>query len=114
MSRGLRKHCFRVCNWNKHGREEKALKHHKFARASRKIKLMKHAGKSNKDLEKELEILKMYSSDFCLKHQRSSPRPTVCLSFIANQFNELIAIELKMIKGKWVLHIVLSSTCCQE
>ena len=87
--------------------KKKALKlHRRFAHASssRIIKLMRNAGKSNKELEKELEILQK-SCDFCLKHQRASPRPTVCLP-LANQFNELIAMDLKLIKGKWVLHCI--------
>ncbi|KAL5262651.1 hypothetical protein ACHWQZ_G008148 [Mnemiopsis leidyi] len=87
--------------------KKKALKlHRRFAHAKSKriIKLLENAGKKDKNLEKELEKLDQ-SCEFCLKHQRASPRPTVSLP-LATKFNELIAMDLKQIKGKWVLHCI--------
>ena len=87
--------------------KKKAMKlHRRFAHASsnRIIELLRNAGKSDKELEQELENLQN-SCDFCLKHHRSSPRPTVCLP-LASEFNELIAMDLKQIDGQWVLHCI--------
>lgn len=84
-----------------------ALKlHRRFAHANsaRIIKLLKNAGKHDKSLEKELIGLDN-TCDFCFKHKRASPRPSVSLP-LANEFNELVAIDLKQIDGKWVLHCV--------
>lgn len=85
--------------------KNKALKLHKrFAHASsqRIITLLRYAGQSNTDLEHELEQIDK-SCDFCLKHSRAAPRPVVSLP-LANEFNELIAMDLKQIQGTWVLH----------
>ena len=87
--------------------KNKALKlHRRFAHANSKriIGLLRNAGKSDAELELELEKLQK-SCDFCLKHQRASPRPNVCLP-LASEFNELIAMDLKKIKGEWVLHCI--------
>ena len=88
-------------------KKKKALKlHRRFAQASFKriIELLRNAGKGNEELEKELETIQN-SCEFCLKHQRASPRPSVCLP-LANEFNELVAMNLKKINGVWVLHCI--------
>ena len=87
--------------------KKKALKlHRRFAHASSKriIGLLRKAGKSDKELEEELEKLQR-SCDFCLKHQRASPIPSVCLP-LASEFNELVSMDLKLINGVWILHCI--------
>ena len=87
--------------------KKKALKLHKrFAHAGsgRVIKLLKNADMSNKEVERELIVLDT-SCDYCLKHKRAHPRPTVALP-LAYQFNELVTMDLKKINGTWILH------CC--
>ena len=88
-------------------KNKKALKlHRRFAHASFKriIELLRNAGKRDEELEKELETIQN-SCEFCLKHQRASPRPSVCLP-LANEFNELVAMDLKKINGARVLHCI--------
>ena len=87
--------------------KKKALKLHKrFAHAGsgRVIKLLKNADMSHKEVERELIALDT-SCDYCLKHKRAHPRPTVALP-LAYQFNELVTMDLKKINGTWILH------CC--
>jgi len=87
--------------------EKKALKlHRRFAHASsaRIIKLLKNADMADKDVFKELEALDT-KCDFCLRHKRAAPRPTVSLP-LAYEFNELVTMDLKQIDGVWILH------CC--
>ena len=89
------------------GAKKKALKLHKrFAHAGsgRLIKLLKNAEMLDRELEKELVALDS-SCDFCLKHKRAAPRPTVALP-LAYEFNELVTMDLKQINGQWILH------CC--
>ena len=84
-----------------------ALKLHRrfaHARSERIIKLLENAGKTDKALKFELKTLDN-SCDFCLKHRRSAPRPVVSLP-LANEFNELVSMDLKLIKGVWVLHCI--------
>lgn len=89
------------------GASKKALKLHKrFAHASsaRIIKLLKNADMADKDVFKELEELDI-KCDFCIRHKRAAPRPTVSLP-LAYEFNELVTMDLKQIDGVWILH------CC--
>ena len=91
------------------GVRKKARKlHRRFGHASsnRIIKLLRNAGKKDLELETELEKISK-SCDFCLnlKHRRAAPQPVVSLP-LANEFNELVAMVLKMIKGVWVLHFL--------
>ena len=41
----------------------------------------------------------------CLEYKKPGPRPVVGLP-LATKFNELIAMDLKMIDDKWVLHLI--------
>ena len=87
--------------------KKKAVKLHKrFAHADYKriMDLVRKAGSSDPVLEKELEKLQN-SCEFCLKHQRASPRPKVCLP-LAGEFNELVSMDLKKINGEWILHCI--------
>ena len=89
------------------GASKKALKLHKrFAHASsaRIIKLLNNADMADKEVFKELEKLDA-KCDFCLRHRRAAPRPTVSLP-LAYEFNELVTMDLKQIDGVWILH------CC--
>lgn len=80
--------------------------HRRFAHASSSqiIRLLQNAKMCTKELEEEL-IKIDNSCEFCLKHQRAKPRPIVSLP-LAERFNELVAIDLKMINKTWVLHCV--------
>ena len=87
--------------------KKKALKlHRRFAHANSKriIELLRTSGKSDKVIEEELQKIQN-SCDFCLKHRRASPRPTVCLP-LAREFNEVVAMDLKKIDGVWILHCI--------
>ena len=89
------------------GASKKALKLHKrFAHASSAtiIKLLNNADMADKEVFKELEKLDA-KCDFCLRHRRAAPRPTVSLP-LAYEFNELVTMDLKQIDGVWILH------CC--
>ena len=83
--------------------------HKRFAHASsgRIVKLLKNAGVEAGKLEALEENLKNLEKtcEFCLTHMRAHPRPKVSLP-MANSFNELVAIDLKEIEGKWILHAI--------
>ncbi|XP_063676591.1 uncharacterized protein LOC134812913 [Bolinopsis microptera] len=83
--------------------------HKRFAHApiDRIVKLLKNAGVEAGKLEALEENLKNLEKtcEFCLTHKRAHPRPKVSLP-MANSFNELVAIDLKLIEGKWILHAI--------
>lgn len=80
--------------------------HRRFAHASSDqiIKLLKNANCHSKELENNLKSFEN-SCEFCKKHKRGHPRPTVCLP-LAESFNELVAMDLKKIGGTWVFHCI--------
>ena len=82
--------------------------HKKFAHptAERLIKLLKESAKV-KDDELFGEIKKITEScEFCKKHKKSAPRPTVGLP-LSTKFNEVVAMDLKMLSdGTWFLHCI--------
>ena len=81
--------------------------HRRFAhaRSHRVIKLLKSAEYENsEEIEKELiEIDK--TCQFCKKYKRAHPLPKVSLP-LADSFNQLVAVDLKMIGDTWVLHCI--------
>ena len=81
--------------------------HKRFAHASSNqiTELLKNAKiKNRKDITNELQKIEN-SCDFCIRHKRASPKPDVCLP-LANHFNELVSMDLKMINENWVLHCI--------
>ena len=80
--------------------------HRRFAHASSQqiVRLLKNANMYCKEIEEELKKTEA-SCDFCIKHQRAHPRPKVCLP-LAERFNEVVAMDLKMIGDTWVLHCI--------
>ena len=45
------------------------------------------------------------SCQICKEYRRPPPRPVTGLS-LATQFNDVVAMDLKMFKGKWILHLI--------
>lgn len=87
--------------------EKKAEKLHKrfaHAHSTKIIKLLKSAGAESKQLEAKLQDLDK-TCEFCLKYKRVNPRPKVSLP-MAETFNELVAVDLKLIGDTWVLHAI--------
>ena len=41
----------------------------------------------------------------CIEYKKPSPRPVVGLP-MATKFNEVVAMDLKMINSQWVLHLI--------
>ena len=81
--------------------------HRRFAHSStdRISKLLKNAKAENTDeITKKLEEIEK-KCKFCIRHKRSSPAPDVCLP-LADKFNELVCMDLKMIDNTWVLHCI--------
>ena len=82
--------------------------HKRFAHASaeRLIKLIKECAKvDDADLFKELKKIDE-KCEFCKKHKRSAPRPTVGLP-LATRFNQVVGLDLKMLSnGVWFLHCI--------
>ena len=71
----------------------------------RLLQLIKAAGLGN-DAELIKHIYEISEScSICLEYKRPSPRPVVGLP-LATKFNEVVAMDLKMIDGKWVLHLI--------
>ena len=70
--------------------------HRQFAHPTpNKLKLIvQNAGRSNKQLEKEIDSISENCLT-CLKFQRQPPRPIVSVDW-ATEFNEMIAIDLKL------------------
>ena len=71
----------------------------------RLLQLVRSAGLGNdSDLIHEInEVSK--NCKICLEYKRPSPRPVVGLP-LATRFNQMVAMDLKMINGKWVLHLI--------
>ena len=69
------------------------------------IQLIKGAGKGE-DRELIQNIRKISDTcKICLEYKRPCPRPVVGLP-MATKFNELVAMDLKMLEGQWVLHLI--------
>ena len=87
--------------------KKKASKlHRRFAHAhsSKIIQLLKNAGVDSSKLENHLKDLDL-NCEFCITHKRAHPRPKVSLP-MANSFNELVAVDLKLIEGRWIIHAI--------
>lgn len=71
----------------------------------RLLQLIKSAGLGN-DAEL-VKCIKDVSDDckICLEYKKPGPRPVVGLP-LATKFNEVVAMDLKMIDNKWVLHLI--------
>ena len=71
-------------------------------------KLLQLVANSSMASDQELiNRIKEVSSNckICLEYKRPSPRPVVGLP-LAVRFNQVVAMDLKMIDGKWVLHLI--------
>ena len=81
--------------------------HSQFAHPSAKrlIKLVESAGKGgDTQLIKEIHNISN-NCQICKEYRRPSPRPVVGLP-LASEFNEVVAMDLKMFEGKWILHLI--------
>ena len=69
------------------------------------IQLVKNAG--HRDDHELIKKIKDISENckICKEYKRPSPRPVVGLP-LATKFNELVAMDLKLIDGQWVLHLI--------
>ena len=67
-------------------------------------RIIQNAGVQNKNLEKEIDLLSEKCLT-CFKFQRRPPRPIVCTEW-ATEFNEMIAIDLKVWGKHYFLVIV--------
>ena len=68
------------------------------------IIFMKDANIWNKDLERHLDRM-IDNCDGCIKKKRNPDRPAVSLP-MAKSFNEKVAIDLKVWKDKYILHMI--------
>ena len=72
---------------------------------SKLIQLIKNAGMGN-NAELVAGIRKVSETcKICQEYKRPSPRPVVGLP-LATKFNEVVAMDLKMIDDQWVLHLI--------
>ena len=81
--------------------------HHQFSHpeVGKLIQLVKNAGMGH-DTELISNIKEVSAScKICLEYKKPSPRPVVGLP-LATTFNEVVAMDLKMIDGHWVLHLI--------
>ena len=80
--------------------------HRQFAHPTpeRLIKIIRNSGNNNKDLEKEVNNISQKCIT-CIKFKKKNPRPVVCMP-MANEFNEIIAIDLKIWGNHFFLVIV--------
>lgn len=80
--------------------------HRQFAHATadRLTSLLKDAGAWNGDLKETID--KVYSQcELCKIYKPSPPRPAVCLP-LASDFNDVVALDLKLWRGRYILHMV--------
>ena len=68
------------------------------------INLLKSANSWSEDMRCKIEKI-IDSCEGCIKRKRNPDRPAVSFP-MANEFNEMIAIDLSVYKGKYILHIV--------
>ena len=80
--------------------------HRQFAHPGREpfIKLLKESGLYNREVQ--IYVNELYTNcEVCIQTARTPSRPVVCMP-MARHFNEIIAIDLKLWRGKNILHIV--------
>ena len=72
------------------------------------ITLVKNSGVNDSEF---ISLLKEVSSncDICIRHKRVEPKPIVSIS-MATQFNDVVAMDIKEIHGKKVLHMIDHAT----
>ena len=85
-------------------RAEKLHKVFAHASAERIYKLHCTAGDPDPELKKALEDT-VKNCDVCQRIKRPPPRPKVCLP-LSSQFNEVVAMDIKFINQKPVLHVI--------
>ena len=80
--------------------------HRQFAHPTpeRLIKIIRNSGKNNKELEKEVNYVSQKCIT-CIKFKKTKPRPVVCMP-MANEFNEIVAMDLKIWGNYFFLVIV--------
>ena len=86
---------------------ELAVKLHKVlahASAEKICKLLKEAGKEDKELNKEITKV-VNNCHVCKTIRRAPPKPKVCLP-LSSAFNECVAMDIKFIEGNIVLHLI--------
>lgn len=73
--------------------------------AARLVKLVTAAGMGGND--RLIEAIHAVSNNcqICRDYRRASPKPVVGMP-MATEFNEVVAMDLKMFEGKWILHLV--------
>ena len=91
--------------------KKKTLKLHKqFAHPSKEkmLRLIKVAGIRDVELEEEIRKLEE-TCETCIKFKRSPCRPVVSM-LMANHFNDMISMDLKIWKEKYFLTIIDMAT----
>ena len=81
--------------------------HSQFAHpsADRLIKLISAAGRGNdRQLIHEIKSLSE-SCEICQVYKKPPNRPVVGMP-LATEFNQVVAMDLKMFEGKWILHLI--------
>ena len=73
--------------------------------AGRLIRLVSTAGMSeDKELIKEIKAVSE-KCKVCQSYKKPSPRPVTGFP-LATQFNQVVAMDLKMFHGRWILHLI--------
>ena len=73
--------------------------------ANRLIKLIDSAGLGN-DRKLIDEINKLSKTcQICKEYKKQPPRPVAGMP-LASEFNEVVALDLKMFEGKWFIHLI--------
>ena len=92
-------------------KKKTAIKLHKqfcHVQASRVNKLLKNAGVNDRERLKTVEAVSE-NCKTCKLYSRTPPKPIVAIPF-AKMFNEHVAMDLKDINSKKVLHIIDHAT----
>ena len=97
-----------IVSVSKHDNKSIASKlHSQFAHptANKLIKLVNAAGLGN-DLDLIQKIRKVSDQcKICHIYRRPAPKPVVAMP-LATSFNEVVALDLKMFEGQWILHLI--------
>ena len=90
---------------------QKAIKlHRQFAHptSDKLLKLLRNSGNEDKDLEEEIARITK-NCKVCQEFKKPPPRPVVGLP-MATRFNECVAMDLKVFKNIYLLHVIDHAT----
>lgn len=96
--------------YDEHSKKKIQKLHKQFAHpsAERLKKLLKDSGCTNDQILKLVDEISL-SCDICKKYKSTPPRPAVSFP-LASVFNETVAMDLKQIQGKLILHMIDHAT----